>query len=520
MARESLMPLSSAMYTLTLRGAARGGTLRAAMLEENRAEAAEARPEAVVPGTDAIARATALELASWVRERRVSAEDLAWHALDAIDRANPLVSAFVDVLRDTALREARAIDKKLRARTAARARREPLPPFYGVPLGVKDLNATRGSFTRFGSRAFERLFTPFDDATTARLRAAGFVLVGKTTTSELGALPVTEPDVHPPTRNPWDLGVTAGGSSGGAAAALASSMIPIAQGSDAGGSIRIPAAFCGVFGLKPSRGRVENSYGLEDGSILYTCGPLTHTVDDAAALLDVMAGLTVGKPHWAPAPPSTFLELARRGTRRLKVRYLTTHALAPVHPEIAAAVERVAALARELGHDVREGESIQGSIEDFVPVWQRLVADAPVHDWALTQPVTRWLGEAGRRVKREDVERQLAKTSREMLAWFGDADLWLTPTVAQPPPRVGAWRGLGPRETFFEAAKLGVFTAPFNVSGQPAASVPAGRTRDGHPIGVQVAGRPLGDAAVLAFCRELEGAMPWPRPHLPLFGEA
>ena len=440
-----------------------------AMLETTR-EISHAR--APLPSSSPrLERTTALDLAAHLRAGDVTAEELAWDAIDAIERVNPLVSAFVDVMRESALRDARGIDKRLKK---ARGKKERVPPFLGVPIGVKDLNTVRGSFMRFGSRAFERLFTPFDDNTVARLRAAGFVIVGKTATSELGALPVTEPDVHPPTRNPWDLGLTAGGSSGGAGAALAARLIPIAQGSDAGGSIRIPSAFCHVFGLKPSRGRVENSFGLEDGSILYSSGPMAHTVDDAAALLDVMAGISVGKPHWAPLPDAPFAELARRAPRTLRVKFVVSSPLTPVHPEIAATVARVADVVRALGHDVSEGAPLDGFIEEFVPVWQRLVGDAPVHDWSLVQPVTRWLGDAGKKVSREDAARRMAKTSRDVLAWFGDADVWITPTVAQPPPKVGAWRGLDPRATFDEAAKLGVFTAPFNVAGLPAASVPAG----------------------------------------------
>jgi amidase len=452
-----------------------------------------------------IAERTALELADMIRTRAVSAEDVTRTCLAAIAQLNPIVSAFVDVLGEQAIREARAVDK----RVATKSGHGRLPPFAGVPIGIKDLNLARGSFTRFGSRAFERLFTPFDDATTARLRAAGFVIVGKTATSELGALPVTEPDIHPPTRNPWDLGVTAGGSSGGAGAAVAAGMIPVAQGSDAGGSIRIPAAFCHLFGFKPSRGRVENSYGHEDGAILYTCGPITRSVEDAAAMLDAMAGVTVGKPHWAPLPPDSFLTIARRQPRRLRVRFLTKSNLVATDPEVEAAVLRVAKLVAELGHEVEEGAPLEGSIQDFLPVWQRLAAECPVHDWSRTQPLTRWLGEAGRHVKREDVARKLAKLSRDVLAWFGDADVWITPAVATHPPRIGAYRQLEPAQTFEEAAKLGVFTAPFNVSGQPAASVPAALSLEGWPIGVQIAGRPLGDGTVLALCRQLEEAMPW-----------
>jgi amidase len=286
-------------------------------------------------------------------------------------------------------------------------------------------------------------------------------------------------------------------------------MIPVAQGSDAGGSIRIPAAFCHLFGFKPSRGRVENSYGQEDGAILYTCGPITRSVEDAAAMLDVMAGVTVGKPHWAPLPPDPFLAIARRAPRRLRVRVVTKSNLVATHPEIEAAVLRVAKLVAELGHEVDGGAALEGSIQDFLPVWQRLAAECPVHDWSRTQPLTRWLGEAGRHVKREDVARKLAKLSRDVLAWFGDADIWITPTVAMHPPRIGAFRDLEPARAFEEAARLGVFTAPFNVSGQPAASIPGALSEEGWPIGVQIAGRPLGDGNVLALCKQLQDAMPW-----------
>ena len=144
-------------------------------------------------------------------------------------------------------------------------------------------------------------------------------------------------------------------------------------------------------------------------------------------------------------------------------------------------------------------------------MYQHLVAEAPVHDWSKTQAVTRWLGEGGRKVTREDVARRLAKMSKGTLAWFGDADAWLTPTVAVPPPAIGAWRGRAPSEVFDEAVRLSAFTAPFNVTGQPAASVPVGVSEEGHPIGVQIAGRPLGDGTVLALCKQIEDAMPWRR---------
>ncbi len=450
-------------------------------------------------------RLPALELARRIRDREVSAEDVLEACLERIDEVDDQVTAFVEVLRDRARNEARNADARLRKRGAS------LGPFHGVPMAVKDLNLAKGSFSRFGSRAFERFFSPFDDPVVARLRRAGFVIVGKTATSELGSLPVTEPDIHPPTRNPWDLEVTPGGSSGGAGAAVAAGMVPIAQGGDAAGSIRIPSSFCQLFGIKPSRGRVQNPFTLDDEHIIWSCGPLARTVGDAAAALDVMAGITVGSPHWAPPPPRPFAELAEEAPRGLRIAVAVRSNHVETEPDVAAAAERTASLLSSLGHRVEERtlDLPEGIIDEFLPVWQATAATAPVHDWSLTQPVTRWLGEQGMHVNPTEVVRIIQRLGAIVLRQFGDVDAWITPTVAVAPPRIGAWKHLSPPEVFREATKLGVFTAPFNISGQPAASVPAGRSRKGHPIGVQIAGRPLGDGLVLALAREIERRAPW-----------
>ena len=337
-----------------------------------------ATPAAHVARTHAFG-ATALELAALVRSRAVSAEELTRLSLEAILASNPVLSAFVDILHEPALREARAIDK------AARKARTRLPPFAeAFPSGSRTSTWRRA---RSPASARERSNGCLPPSTTppplASVRPASSV-VGKTAArARLGALPVTEPAIHPPTRNPWDVGVTAGGSSGGAAAALAAGMIPVAQGSDAGGSIRIPASFCHVVGLKPSRGRVENSYGLEDGAILYTAGPMAHLGRRTSprTMLDVLVAVsvTVGKPHWAPLPTESFLTLARRPPRRLRLRFLTKSRLVETSPEAAAAVVRVAHLLAELGHEVEEGSPLDdalGASEEFLPLYQRLVAEA------------------------------------------------------------------------------------------------------------------------------------------------
>jgi amidase len=453
----------------------------------------------------------ALELARMLRAREISSEDVVAACLERIDALNPRLRALVDVMRDRALAEARAADRQL-----SRREDEPLP-FLGVPIAVKDLNLARGSFSRFGSRAFEKFFSPIDDAVVGQLRRAGFVILGKSATSELGALPVTEPDIHPPTRNPWDPEVTPGGSSGGAGAAVAAGMVPIAQGSDAAGSIRIPASFCGLFGIKPSQGRVPNAFGMDDTKLIWTSGPIARTVDDAAAMLDVMAGVAPGRPArgyktgWAPLPPRPFAELARERPPRLRLRVAIQSNVVQTDPDVAAAVERVARLLEKQGHRIEEKamELPEGVIEDFLPVWQSSTVQAPVHDWGLTQPVTQWMADKGRSVDPAAVERIMEKLRGIVLDQFGDADAWITPTVAVPPPRIGAWSRLSPEEVLEQATHVGVFTAPFNVSWQPAASIPAGRSRRGHPIGVQIAGRPLADALVLALARAIEEEMPW-----------
>jgi amidase len=448
---------------------------------------------------------SAVELAGRIRAREIASEDVLDACLERIDEVDGRVTAFVEVLRDRARAEARAADARLRKRGAV------LGPFHGVPIAVKDLNLAKGSFSRFGSRAFERFFSPFDDPVVARLRQAGFVIIGKTATSELGSLPVTEPDIHPPTRNPWDLDVTPGGSSGGAGAAVAAGMVPVAQGGDAAGSIRIPSAFCQLFGLKPSRGRVQNPFTFDDEHIIWSCGPLARTVGDAAAVLDVMAGVTVGSPHRAPPPPTSFAALAEDPPRRLRIAVAVRSNHVETEPDIAAAVERIASLISSLGHrmELRRLDLPEGIIDEFLPVWQATAATAPVHDWSLTQPVTRWLGERGRHVSGARVDDIVQHLGEVVLSQFGDFDAWITPTVAVSPPAIGAWKHLSPPDVFREATRLGVFTAPFNISGQPAASVPAGRSRRGHPIGVQIAGRPLADGLVLALAREIERRLPW-----------
>ncbi len=456
---------------------------------------------------DEVLDRSALEQAALVRAREIASEELVRWTLDRIDARNEATHAFVELAYERAILEARALDRRHR-----RGREH--PPFFGVPIAVKDLNLARGLFSRFGSRAFRSFYSVRDDATVSTLREGGFVIVGKTATSELGILPVTETDIHPPCRNAWRRDRTPGGSSGGAGAAVAAGMVPIAQGSDGGGSIRIPSALSGLFGIKSSRGRVRSPFPLPDSWSLAVEGPLGTTVDDVAALLDVMAGITTSTPHWAPRPPATFLELSRRPPPHLRIRVTTASPLVATDPEIARATRRIGDLLASMGHDVKEGAPLAAAdLDRFIPIWAWLSTRAPVVDEAELQPATRFLRALGRSISPELARERTHELGQEVLRWFGDADVWVTPTVAIKTPRVGAFSGDGER-VFRSSAPMGAFTAPFNVSGQPAVSVPAGLGSDGLPIGVQLAGKPYSEALLLALGRALERAQPWPR-HAP-----
>jgi amidase len=426
---------------------------------------------------------TALELAACIRSGETTSEAAVTEVLERIRVTNPLLQAFTDVIPRRALRSARAKD-----------RNPSDAPFHGVPIGIKDLNLVRGTFTRFGSDAYRWLVSPIDDPLTRAIRKAGFVIVGKLATSEFGTVPITEPRVHGATRNPWSPDRTAGGSSGGSASAVAAGLLPIAHGSDGGGSIRIPAAFCHLFGYKSGRGVNQFLDARIDRVGLSVEGALAHDVADAIAFTAALGGVL---PACRPVPD------------RLRVGFTAAGGVGPTDPVFAAAARRVADRVAAMGHDVVEIEALAGSVDEFLPMWARMAADIPLLRESTVQPVTRWLREQGRPLSHDDAARAHVALSARVDAWCGDLDLWITPTVGGPPPRIGVMEGLAPADAFAAIAPIGQFTAPFNVSGQPAASLPAGLTDDGLPIGVQLVGRRGEDALLLEVCRRLEAELPW-----------
>lgn len=450
---------------------------------------------------DVIAR-PALEQSALLRQGAISVEELTRAYLARIERLDPRLNAFTQYTPDRAVRTARALD---RARRRGHAR----GPLWGLPTAMKDIHLTRGMFARLGSRAFKYLWSPVDDLSSAAVRRAGMVITGKLSTSELAILPVIDTDLHPPTRNPWDLARYSGGSSGGSSAAIASAMLPIAVASDGAGSIRIPAAFCGLIGHKPTRGYVPNPFARFERLELSVVGPHARTVDDAAALIDVLRGARDAPLRRAiECPPA-----------RLRVRFTTQNPAVTSEPEAVAAVARVARALEEMGHEVSEGGAFEGSIEEFLPMFHYLAAGMFVPVEAALQPTTRWLREGGRGVRLEDAMARRELFRARVDRWFEGVDLWVTPTVAMPPPLVGAWSDEGAEARMHRAAPLGAFTAVFNASGNPATTIPVWPDGSRLPMGVQLVAPRGEDARALAVARALLDALGTPLAPLAPFAD-
>ncbi len=439
---------------------------------------------------------SALTQAEAIRNGETTSAALTELYLDRIARHDGRVGAFVDLCAEAARREAAARDR-------ARAAGGDLPPFHGVPVGVKDLHFARGLYNRLGSRAYRYLYSPFDDLTVRALRRAGFVVLGKTSTSELALLPIVEPDIHPPTRNPWDLRRSAGGSSGGAAAAVAAGLLPIAPGSDGAGSVRIPAALCGLVGLKPSRGAIPTPHAGIDRQGLTAIGPIARTIDDAAALADALR-----EPKSRAA--ASWLQLARRPPPRgLRVGLLLSDALGGgVGAEQAAATRSVAERLQALGCTVTSLAPVEVALGEFLPIYQKIFARTPVLLPSKLQAVTRWFRDEGGRLREADVQRAFDRLCTTAEAAMASVDLVLSPTVGRGPPEVGSFAHLPPAALFSAAAPIGAFTAPWNLTGRPALTLPWGRDSEGLPLGVQLGGRHGDDALLLALGRLLEAEAP------------
>jgi amidase len=479
-------------------------------------------------------RLDATALSGLVARGEVTPAELLEAAVERVEARNPALNAVVHRFDEEARRVAR----------------ETLPagPFLGVPLLTKDLAAmVAGQPMTASCRLLDGWVAPVDSEIVRRFRAGGFVLFGQTNTPELGLLPVTEPALRGPTRNPWNLDHTPGGSSGGSAAAVAARMVPVAHGNDGGGSLRIPASACGLFGLKPTRARTSfaPSHGdLWSGFVQEHV--LTRSVRDSAAVLDLVSGNVPGDPYVAPPPARPFLDEVGAPPGRLRVAFdagsLFGHT---IHPECAQAARDAARLLSDLGHEVTEARP-RFSREELVGAYLVVVAanTRAELEWAANatgrvlhmrtlEPETAGLAAAGRHLSADAhaaAVSTLQRAAREVASFFERHDLFVDATMAHPPARIGAFRlrawerlevfavtrlparkliDLLMREVGSRAFEATGNTMLFNQTGQPAASVPLSWSRDGLPIGVQLAARFGDEATLIRACAQLEEARPW-----------
>jgi amidase len=465
-----------------------------------------------VPG---VLERSAVELADLIRRRELSSRELVEASLRRIEEREPAINAFTYVAAESALAAADAVP-------AGDPR-----PFAGVPIAVKDNRPVAGMPLTLCSDLFQDVVPDHDSFAVARLRAAGFVIVGKTTMPEMGILPTTEPRRFGATRNPWRLDRTPGGSSGGSAAAVAAGMVPIAHGNDGGGSIRIPAACCGLVGLKPARGRISS--GPDSGqSFLATDGVLTRSVADTAAVLGLLAGYEPGDATWAPPPPGSYPELAARPVRRLRIGLALNPPLdgAVLEPECEVAARDAARLLESLGHEVDEITPPWSGL-DLLPDFTRAFGPSVSMQTLLGGQL------AGRDPTEDDVEpltwlvweharsqsalsllsayARLEQVGRSIVSFMSSWDAVVTPALARRPVAIGEIHGRGPDPwgNYRRSGSFTPYTAILNVTGQPAISLPLYHDDDGLPIGVQLIGPPAREEVLLALATQLEQALPW-----------
>ncbi|HEX8977722.1 MAG TPA: amidase [Solirubrobacteraceae bacterium] len=474
----------------------------------------------MLPVSDFLLR-SALELAELIRTGELAAREVVEASLRRIDALEPRINAFTHVAYESALAAADQI-----------APGDPRP-FAGVPIAIKDNRPVAGMPLTMGSDLYADVVPRYDSYSVRRLREAGFVLVGKTTMPEMGILPTTETRRFGATHNPWALDRTPGGSSGGAAAAVAAGMVPIAHGNDGGGSIRIPAACCGLVGLKPARGRV--SVGPDGGqSFLVTDGVLTRTVADTAAALDILRGYELGDANWAPPPEAPYAELAAREPARLRIGLALNPPLdgAEVAAENVEAARRAGALLEQLGHEVIETEPPWSGLDllpDFTRAFGPQISISTLIGGRLAgreptpedvEPLTWLMWERSRAQNTLTglmAQGRLESVARTVVAFLDQFDATLTPALARSPVPIGEIHGRGPdpEAHYRRSGGFTPFTAIVNVTGQPAISVPLYEDTAGLPLAVQLIGPPAREEVLLRLAVQLEAALPWAGRHPP-----
>jgi amidase len=465
---------------------------------------------------------SALELAAALRARKLSAVELLDACLAAVDARNPTLNAVIWRDDEAARAIARAVDERIAAGEEA--------PFLGVPIPIKDLTAVAGWPLTYGSHGAPEGPGEESELVVEALQRAGFVLCGRTNTPEFGPLTVAENSRYGNTLNPWDTNRASGGSSGGASAVVAGGMFPIAHANDGGGSIRIPAAYCGLVGLKSSRGRIPRRAQTWMGAVVE--GAITRTIADAAASLDVTAGPDPLAWYNAPVPRRPFLEEASATPAPRRIGLMAEAPLGvPTDPECIEAARSAAALLEELGHEVVEVEV--GTISEeltpsFVTMTVGGVADYDGVDWSRTEPHSQHAYEAATKgvsayeyvVAAQKLERL---SRREVARWGGDFDVLLTPTSAILPPPTGtilAAQHAAPEQPVFDTVRSVCFTAFGNITGLPSISLPLHWTDEGLPVGTMLTGAPFDEATLIQLGAQLEAARPWAERRPPLAAAA
>ncbi|MBW1868493.1 MAG: amidase [Deltaproteobacteria bacterium] len=459
--------------------------------------------------TDELAFLDATAQAELVRKKEVTAVELVEAAIDRMERLNPKLNAIVTPMYELAVENARG--------------RLPEGPFSGVPYLLKDLLASyAGVPMSLGSKLLRNFVPDHDSELVARIKRAGLIVAGKTNTPEFGILPTTEPALFGPCRNPWNTERSTGGSSGGSAAAVAAGLVPMAHANDGGGSIRIPASCCGLFGLKPTRGR--NPLGPDFGDILSGLvaeHAVTRSVRDSAALLDATSGPDIGDPYWAPPPARPFVEEIGAKPEKLKIAFTKKTADgSELHPDCVKAVEEAAGLCADLGHEVEEAFPVLDSMQitqSFTVVWAAGNAStlkALRASKEQVEPLSWALYEMGCGFQAPDylmAVQTIQNIARVVARFFVEYDIWLTPTLAEPPVPLGTFDSTeeDPLAGFTRSAKYVPFTPIANVTGQPAMSVPLFWNDEGLPVGSHFIGRFGDEATLFRLAAQLEEARPW-----------
>ncbi len=456
--------------------------------------------------TTDLAFTPATEQARLIRQKQISPIELTQIYLNRINQLDSHIGSFFHVATDYAIADAKAKTEQLMTQDPAS-----LPPFFGVPTGIKDLHPVAGMPCSYGVKAIKNRPSDPDSGFVTKLKQAGFVVLGKTATSQLGALPYTEPPGFAPTRSRWILAYTAGGSSGGAAAAVAAGLCAIAAGSDAGGSVRIPAACCGLVGLKPSRGRVSNAPAAELFAGFLVQGQIGRSVTDVATLLDVMAGYVSGDPYWLPAPERSFAEAVQTELiQPLKIGLLTEiPPMGPADAETIAALEITATKLEALGHVIEpvapgdfDGTDL---VEPFRLIWQTQMDVGIPGIFLEKMNRSLWFqAQFTKASKFTKAQQTLHYIGRRIVEASQAYDCLLTPTVMFTPPQIAEWKSLSPRQLFQRIIQWIAPCPLFNVSGQPAIALPIAQRTNGLPLSIQLVGLPAQESRLLQLAGQME----------------